>query len=71
MTTESGSRLRELVERIRMEYLEMPGLSLTRTQARRLWNLDSTSCDAVFATLVHERFLTESRSGAYLKRDAL
>lgn len=56
---------RDLLHRIRMEYLEMPGLALTGDQARRLWNLESAVCDAVLATLVGERFLTRSRDGAY------
>jgi len=34
----------DLVTRIQMEFLEMPGLRLTSPQARRLWNLDEASC---------------------------
>jgi hypothetical protein len=52
-----------------MEYLEMPGLTLTRHQARRLWNLDLILCEAILATLVSERFLAESTNGTYLRRD--
>ena len=29
-----------LVHRVRGEFLEMPGLRLTRAQAQRLWGLD-------------------------------
>src|SRR5438876_9950782 len=42
----------ELLMRIRMEFLEMPGMRLTRSQARRLWNLNQTACDHVLDTLV-------------------
>ena len=61
--------LQDLVNRIRMEYLEMPGLALTSGQARRLWNLDPALCDAVLSTLVREEFLSETRNGAFLRRN--
>ncbi len=35
-----------LLQRVRAEYLEMPGLKLTAPQARRLWGLDCATCDA-------------------------
>ena len=65
-----GSRLviRDLLNRIQMEYLEMPGLRLTSWQAQRLWNLDETTCDEIFATLVREQFLSQTVDGAYLRR---
>jgi hypothetical protein len=58
-----------LLMRIRMEYLEMPGLRLTGRQASRLWNLDQTSCEEILATLVRELFLSRTSDGAYLRRD--
>jgi hypothetical protein len=60
----------DLLARVRMEYLEMPGLTLTRHQARRLWNLDLILCEAILAALVSERFLSESNNGTYLRREA-
>ena len=56
-----------LLMRIRMEYIEMPGLQLTGGQARRLWNLDQITCDDILATLVEERFLTLTAGGMYLR----
>ena len=56
----------ELVHLIRSEYLEMPGLKLTPTQARRLWNVDEDSCKAIFEDLVDLRFL--DRTGAVYTR---
>ena len=41
-----------LLQRIRAEYLEMPGLNLTAAQAQRLWGLDGATCDMVLAALV-------------------
>ena len=40
-----------LVRRVRGEYREMPGLSLTVLQAARLWGLDSRTCAALLTTL--------------------
>jgi hypothetical protein len=42
--------LEDICRRIRGEYIEMPGLRLTVTQAQRLWGLDRTACETV---LVH------------------
>jgi hypothetical protein len=61
---------RDLLTRIQMEYLEMPGLCLTSGQARRFWNLEQRACDEILATLVRERFLAQTGSGGYLRRDA-
>ena len=47
----------EWTARVRAEYLEMPGLSLTRWQMRRMWLLDASLCDAVVDTLVASHFL--------------
>jgi hypothetical protein len=47
----------ERTERVRAEYLEMPGLTLTRWQMRRLWLLDASLCDAVVDALVASHFL--------------
>ena len=60
---------RHLLMRIRMEYVEMPGLRLTSRQASRLWNLDQAACEAILATLVEELFLSRTRDGSYLRRD--
>src|SRR6187455_2620592 len=39
--------LETIAQRVRAEYLEMPGLNLTREQARCLWALDADTCDQV------------------------
>ena len=54
-----------LIERIRGEYLEMPGLRLTLPQAQRLFGLDPAACALVFETLTRERFLTRSHDGRF------
>ena len=57
-----------LLMRIRMEFIEMPGLQLTGGQARRLWNLDQITCEDILAMLVEEEFLTRTARGTYLRR---
>jgi hypothetical protein len=47
----------------------MPGLRLTPEQARRLWRLDETACDAVLGALVDARFLARTRDGAFVRQD--
>ena len=46
-----------LVQRVRAEFAEMPGMRLTAAQARRLFGLRSDVADRVLATLVQHRSL--------------
>jgi hypothetical protein len=59
-----------LLTRVRGEYREMPGLTLTFGQACRLWQVDATTCEAVLQRLLAEGFLVKSASGAYAARSA-
>lgn len=54
-----------LLDRIRGEYREMPGLRLTFPQACRLWHLDAATCASVLDALVSERFLYQT-GGTYV-----
>ena len=56
-----------LLQRIKSEFLEMPGLRLTRPQACRLWGLDDVSCSALLASLVDSQFLFQARDGAFMR----
>jgi hypothetical protein len=58
-----------LVERARGEYLEMPGLQLTISQARRLWGLDEETCGALLTALVEQHFLLRTAAGMHVRRD--
>jgi hypothetical protein len=62
-TTEEWARL------VRAEYLEVPGLDLTRDQVRRLWGLDQQTCDSLLAALIECRFLKRTRDNRYLRAD--
>lgn len=46
-----------LLNRVRSEFIEMPGLRLRVEQAERLWNLDRASCEYVLSSLVRAKFL--------------
>ena len=59
----------EMLQRVRAEFLEMPGLRLTRAQARRLWALDEELCDAILAALVDARFLVHSGNVAFMRAE--
>ena len=62
--------LEKIAQRVRAEYLEMPGLNLTREQARCLWGLDAETCDQLLAHLVESRFLVCTRHDTYMRADA-
>jgi hypothetical protein len=55
-----------LLERIRGEYLEMPGLCLTPAQACRLWRMSAPDCEAVLGRLIEEGFLARTEHGAFV-----
>jgi hypothetical protein len=63
----------QLLGRIRAEYAEMPGLSLTADQAKRLFGMldaERTICQALLERLVDEGFLARTRAGQYRLRSA-
>jgi hypothetical protein len=57
----------ELRERIRGEYLEMPGLRLTLAQMQRLSGVEGALCQVVLSALVDEKFLCVTPMGAYAR----
>jgi hypothetical protein len=54
-------------ERIRAEYLEMPGMRLTPEQVRRLSGIDSSVCRVVLDDLVRAKFLRRAPDGSYAR----
>jgi hypothetical protein len=56
-----------LLNRIRAEFLEMPGLRLTPAQVQRLCGAEQRLCQQVLDTLVDERFLSVDANGAYAR----
>lgn len=65
-----ATTLAEWIRLIRAEYLEVPGLHLTRAQIQRMWGLDATTCDALIRALVETRFLRRTASDRYGRSDA-
>ena len=57
--------MRRTIDRIRGEFLEMPGLRLTGAQVRRLCGVDETMLQPVLETLVQEHFLRVNADGTY------
>ena len=53
--------------RVRSEYLEMPGLTLKSEQVQRLCGIDDIACKVVLAALVDAGFLTRRADGSYLR----
>jgi hypothetical protein len=57
-----------LAQRIRGEFTEMPGLTLTVPQAARLWSLDISQSQRLLSELVSTGFLMRDSRGAYRRR---
>jgi hypothetical protein len=55
----------DAIERIRDEFLEMPGLCLTAPQVQRLCGVELTLCHAVLESLVDAKFLHVKSDGTY------
>ena len=55
MTSPAGTSIRQLLERLRDDGPELPGLRMTRVHVRQLWDLDRKLCDALVEALVEAR----------------
>ena len=54
-----------LLHRAWAEFMEMPGLGLTRLQAQRLWGVDDDTCQELLETLVALQFLVRGTDERY------
>jgi hypothetical protein len=57
----------DAIERLRAEYLEMPGLQLNAEQVQRLCGTERTICRKVLDTLVNANFLCVKPDGHYAR----
>jgi hypothetical protein len=57
----------DVIQRVRAEYLEMPGLRLKAEQVQRLCGIERTSCEVVLDTLVSAKFLCVNADGLYAR----
>ena len=64
-----GENFARALQRVRAEFNEMPGMSLTIDQAARLWALDLASCTAVLTALEEARFLVRVRHEVFARAD--
>ncbi len=65
-----GEGIEDWLRLIQAEYLEMPGLHLTKPQIQRLWQLEPRVCDTLLEMLVTRRVLRMTARGGYvLDRD--
>ena len=62
-------RIDDVLQRIQGEFVEMPGLRLTPSQAQRLWGLERDVCDALLGALVDAKFLAQTRDGAFVRME--
>src|SRR5215211_8978103 len=61
---------RQAFDRIRAEYLEMPGMRLTPVQVQRLSGVDISVCTLVLDDLVRAQFLHLLSDGSYARGTA-
>ena len=59
-----------LVQRVRSEFLEMPGLRLTPAQAGRLLGLEPQACQRVITALVNAAFLRWTPDGCIVRAES-
>jgi len=62
--------MNRLIPCIRKEYLDMPRLALTLSQAVRLWDVDERTCQDALEMLIRSGFLTLRDDGRFARRDA-
>ena len=60
-----------IAERVRGEFREMPGLTLTLAQAVKLWSLDVATCTDVLTHLVTDGFLCRRADGGFCRASDL
>ena len=71
LETETASEtIRRLTRRVEAEYSEMPGLSVTMSQAQRLLGIDPNTCAVVIKALVNRGFLRRTSRGTYIRASA-
>lgn len=56
-----------MLNRVRGEFLEMPGLQLRVEQAQRLWGLDRSTCEELLTSLVDAKFLSRRSGDVYCR----
>lgn len=63
----SRGRIAALVTKIQNDFLDIPGLALTRLQAQRRFGRDAITCEAVLDVLVDAKVLTRTSDNSYVR----
>jgi len=63
----TSAPLEALLQRVREQYREMPGLQLTKPQATRLFGVAPSVCAAMLRALVMENFLSRAGDGLFVR----
>jgi len=63
----TASPIPQLLERIRADFLEMPGLRLRPEQVQRLCGVEQTMCQMVLDALVEANVLCLNSDGTYAR----
>jgi hypothetical protein len=59
--------IHDVIDRLRTEYREIPGLRLTPKQVERLCGIERLMCQAVLDALVTSKFLCVKPDGRYAR----
>ncbi len=59
--------IEDVIQRVRAEYVEMPGMRLKTEQVQRLCGIEQDMCQMVLDTLVDARFLCVKPDGHYTR----
>jgi hypothetical protein len=70
ITSPHSAPLAALLERVREQYGEMPGLNLTKPEATRLFGVAPSVCAAMLRALVMENFLFRTGDGVFVRSTA-
>jgi hypothetical protein len=70
ITTDRSAPLAALLERVREQYREMPGLRLTKLQATELFEVAPSVSATMLRALVMENFLSRTEEGAFVRSTA-
>ena len=63
----NSAPLESLLQRAREQYRDMPGLTLTKPQATRLFGVAPSVCAAMLRALVMENFLSRAGDGLFVR----
>jgi DNA-binding IclR family transcriptional regulator len=63
-------RVEEAVLRLKATFLEMPGTTLTLSDAARLTGLEHHTCRVILAALENGRFVRQRHDGTFVQRSS-